>query len=588
MRGLKSARNSTHSTPTASQGRFPALKRSVRPRGSAWAAPSKRQQTITQMDPFHAIYHPEENEEDLEYIDDAKEPYKEPPRQSKRRKISTDGLSVQSVFTRSRIPNTSRLAGNSKKQVQAGKEIAEHNQVEQCEDFQSSKMMPPPKTPISTRRKEIPSSQSPADTPSSVKHLRIIRDHSRSPLKERTTNNVRRPESPRKGIIKSGSVKEIADSVGTDEGRIASAFKAQNSPQRTHMTVENSDEELSPLQSPLAVHFDIDVIGFGVTKRENSSYTSENERYPRPPMASGNVRIKNEIVGSSVEKEQKDSEEDGKDIVKIKGNRETRRSDPIVQTSPSFDTALEPQPAAPLFPEKTFKDSLLRASSRIPMVPRPDADIDVPSSQPDFDCVSPTKTAQQMSFAHDKSTQDLASDQLHHELARYTQVQGALITESQYEKGWKSYHQYSIINPGPSSSALQPLSSPDKNIDPLSSTVPTQPFPNLNTVARAPVPPSQATTVDATQPSPRPPASQMSSPDLPPSSPPPPPVPLALSSSSPLLSRTEMGQGTRIGYEWDGRILTDSQLLPASLMEDSLVGPPNGWRVEDSEGDDGA
>ena len=47
-----------------------------------------------------------------------------------------------------------------------------------------------------------------------------------------------------------------------------------------------------------------------------------------------------------------------------------------------------------------------------------------------------------------------------------------------------------------------------------------------------------------------------------------------------------MSESTRAGFEWDGRILTDSQLLPASLMEDSPIGPPSMWRVEDLGGED--
>ena len=42
-------------------------------------------------------------------------------------------------------------------------------------------------------------------------------------------------------------------------------------------------------------------------------------------------------------------------------------------------------------------------------------------------------------------------------------------------------------------------------------------------------------------------------------------------------------------YQWDGRVLTDSQLLPASLMEDSLdlYEPLGGeWRYEGLEGEE--
>lgn len=56
--------------------------------------------------------------------------------------------------------------------------------------------MPPPKTPQPTRRREVPSSQSPADTPLSTLSRRS-RDMLRSPLKAKSVNIRRRIISPR-------------------------------------------------------------------------------------------------------------------------------------------------------------------------------------------------------------------------------------------------------------------------------------------------------------------------------------------------------------------------------------------------------
>ena len=44
------------------------------------------------------------------------------------------------------------------------------------------------------------------------------------------------------------------------------------------------------------------------------------------------------------------------------------------------------------------------------------------------------------------------------------------------------------------------------------------------------------------------------------------------SSSSPLLVNRKVDPWA--GYEWNGVRLTESQLLPDSLMDDSQVGPP--------------
>lgn len=204
--------------------------------------------------------------------------------------------------------------------------------------------------------------------------------------------------------------------------------------------------------------------------------------------------------------------------------------------------------------------------------------VDLVSSDPPRPTTPPNHIERPSNF-------DEISAQLLADLRRETQPCG-LQTESQFEKGWICYTPADDMHPDP-----EPLPSSPKDIEQPSSslmTIPTQlihpPITSPPKFYKAPVPPSQATTVDVTQPSPRnmqmssqaitersprklPPSSQTY-----PSSPPPIPPP----SSSPLTGR-KSDPWER--YQWNGVRLTESQLLPASLMDDSLAGPP-GWSQE--------
>ena len=163
-------------------------------------------------------------------------------------------------------------------------------------------------------------------------------------------------------------------------------------------------------------------------------------------------------------------------------------------------------------------------------------------------------------------------------------------TESQFDNAWRP------LSPPPQ---LSPFSSSPNHISPNDPSTPssTSPFKHpLLPTQTAPIPPSQATTVDITQRTqPLPLARDFSSSTTKkvsnrtlrsssPSLPPPPPAPLL--SSSPVLTRKSPYKDRWLvgsGGLWDGRRLTDSQLLPDSLMNDSFAGPP-GWEVMGSDG----
>ncbi|KAG8532938.1 uncharacterized protein KY384_002816 [Bacidia gigantensis] len=184
------------------------------------------------MNPFHAIYHPESVQEDMEYDHDGNEPYEEPARRSKRRKISPEETPVRRV-TRSAQKKAAASAParkDSKDTMNVKKEAIEPTAVP-C-----TKEMPPPITTPKRRKKTIiPSSQSSVGTPLSTRSQKTARNTSRSPLKD-ISNNIMIMQSPisaKAWTHKKGG--EIPDSLENEYG---------DSPlKRIERTISNHDVE---------------------------------------------------------------------------------------------------------------------------------------------------------------------------------------------------------------------------------------------------------------------------------------------------------------------------------------------------------
>lgn len=107
-------------------------------------------------------------------------------------------------------------------------------------DLSNTIPVPLPKTPQPSRRKEIPCSQSPADTDLSTQSLRSLREVSRSPLKERSTNVGNFSTGVLPGLNGNHRVPklEIADSMGDNLSVNPPATLISKSPQN----IEQSDE----------------------------------------------------------------------------------------------------------------------------------------------------------------------------------------------------------------------------------------------------------------------------------------------------------------------------------------------------------
>jgi len=491
--------------PNVKQCHFSAPKRTIRDRQPAWSAPSKYQQTITQMDPFHALFHPCADDEDLEY-DEEEETYAASPVGRKRRKVTPEKAMVRKIETRSAAREAVKPEPHrSRKQISPK---AFHRDAEAEPSKPQTSLMPPPQTPRTSRKMEVPSSQSPADSPLSTQARTPARYHERSPLKERSTNYVLSKSTPKK-VPRWAKKMEVADSFENDENE--SPFKTPRKPVK-----ETKSSTPRPRGSPYETRSHLSALTMTGESNTLKEVLESSEGHIQRFQDTGRSRT-NVVLDSDTDDNigEDDDEEDkqGLDALIGRSNEEAYSRTPMTNARPGLpNTTLlsKPSPASSIANE--------------PLIPL--------------------------------SESDEASAQLSDDLHRAI-LPSALQTESQYENAWLPYHPITTLSSSPLSTSPSPPNQAPSTPQPM--TVPTQLLP--------PIPPSQATTTDNTQP----PSSSLALPSSPPPMPPPP------SSSSP-------SAGKRwAGFEWDGVRLTDSQLLPESLMRDSVGGPPLDFGLEELE-----
>lgn len=521
---------------------------------------SAQRQTITQMDPFRALYHPEVEEEDLDDLEDEQKENNVPsPIKRRKRKVSQEKAPSGKLRKRRLKQEVSQM----EHQLGRGTEYDERQHNKGSKPWQqkrSEKVLPPPVTPRS-QRKEIPSSQSPADTPLSMQSRRSFRAYSRSPLKERSTNIALAKTSCRDGAHWRKKV-EIADSLESREDESPVLMRASSS--------------------------------MAASSSENASRFGE--KFSQLPMDSTITRTAGldhiSDKGQRNETERKDSNRDILEREIIDSNEEDDDDDADASlarqaTLHSKDTSLTQQRA----PDNQRHRFRAAGSSSSPESPQQGNLRNYYSIERSalikHISTKPTLSPPSIPPFH-RTDSEQASAQLLKDLRRVTEP--TLETESQFEAGWNSYHPPANDNDSPPNLLSSPI--PIESPSSASMTVPTQLLPprttanstqpNNSTQLKLPVPPSQATTTDATQPSPRKmPSSQFfpSPCKLPAfskaaafaSSPPPMPPP----SSSQLAEST--AAEPKMGFQWNGVRLTDSQLLPESLLNDSLIGPVGGF-----------
>lgn len=515
--------------------------------------PRKRQKTMTQtLTQVGFVTRQEPDDLDLDYITEPKISYGKNPRSGKRKKpLPQQPLTRQTRSTRKRAAETS--VQNTEIEGEEGKQQlkAEIDSDRTSRQYILEGSMLPPATPPLSRRREIPCSQSSADTPISSRSYWSARDISRSPLKEKSTNARRKVLSPG-GAVTRLLIKEVADSMdhnkendelpsGEQLTRLTNSMKSEESTLSTSVSQEthiaNGNEESAPSQKQIreAEVDDSTLYTPSFPKTEVSDTDDDDEEASL--VNEGENPIKPDTLSNSSNLARPPTESPH--------SQHRKPSTPILQTLQAK------------FPHSSSNPHMiirhLSNSSSSPM--------DGPSTQLTQDLLTHTPTApsslperewQSENAGHGYIPSSLPSSPPHRLLPPRTtnhNPQNQNQNQNQKDKEKKKEKEKEKA-PNPPS---------------RSSTLEIQPKPLS-------LPPSQTSTVDITQP---PSSASPSSPNfnskvllLPPplSSSPPPYHPTTV----PVLNPNGCNQAAEEIQEWDGVRLTDSQLLPDSIMNDEF------------------
>ncbi|KAL8869235.1 MAG: hypothetical protein Q9174_004423 [Haloplaca sp. 1 TL-2023] len=546
------------------------------------------QQTITQMDPFKLQLYPEEDTTVLEKEHTLD--LESPPRR-KKRKASSVGLSVTSVQTRSakkRAAATKAENGKENK-TETFQACAEHGG--QAVDTplqinQRSATMPPPKTPKTTRRKEVPSSQSPADTPWSARSNWLKNQSSASPLKERPINTPSRIcfSSQRKSAH-AGPQLEIGDSIATvavdeennqEHEEDAGATKFLEATRDSSATKTTETDPSMRLGTPLLGSNPVTSKAKSLTGKTFLSQRSDRKLPPPPALKRSGT------IADSLEESHESLGTEPGCTYQLPCLETMSPTDRSGKASLSINCQGESHVKSASSSNPVDKDlSFESIPTQLQSQRAPD-----PKATPLYKTPSLRGLSQQSSSNADQPSARVGNGLLEGSSPARVHRAPILETESQFEDAWREYTPPSL-DYGSSQS--------DRHQHDEDDIIPQPPEPPLPTPQRAealsqqvrlpPVPPSQATTVDITQSSPHRPSLQQGSSGLliQTASPQPSQRQQSQLLSSPLLDRkaAEVGQDSYMGYQgWNGVRMTDSQLLPASLLDD---GPELPAFAEDEE-----
>ena len=578
------------------QAHFTPRNRTVTSKDFSLSTPRTRQQTLTQID-FVSRYPSEDESADLNYIED------EAPRGRKRRKTIPEAQPARNVETRATKPNAKRRETNLESMEDVTPAQLDEDSARLDEDSAQLDedpaitlhprvdtapfIMPQPRTPKKIRKMEIPSSQSPIDTPLSTRSRTSARSNSRSPLKQRSTNLlISRPIPPgtRKGIGLTPKL-EVKDTYDYENEDSSRSTRSRSSRQRS------TEEYVAAGASFLRLLDHPEYFEEKTEKEEAGDLV--NREIPDTGMtdaalssAAERENIKSEVADSSDEGDAVGEEDDfsvGNDTQAALGAFGIISSQTRNQTQHQ-STEAEEHNESSLGNNETATGL---AGSR-----HDEADSQKPQQQPGKPAVLSRRSSSTTSSGPSqhspapgslgstppdisipkghlfpRTISEEASNQLTNDLIRLTQPYPIIETESQFQSAWRDYsppRNYDDEERNQEEQEEQDL--PHIPSDTPSADLPPQ------------VRPSQATTVDVTQSSPhiirtrssplnlRTQPWQLRSQIHPPSQ-------LHLSSSPPatVFSSSPVKD---VEIVWNGERLTDSQLLPDSLMNDSLPAPP--------------
>ncbi|CAL8578760.1 hypothetical protein XPA_004533 [Xanthoria parietina] len=520
--------------------------------------PPRQKHTITQMDPFRQQRYSDDSHTHSDF-----EP-SDPPSRRKKRKSTSSAPVAPTVQTRSAKRRVTLPA------VQKGLNVSPSDEEHQSSAARASPLpksqdltMPAPKTPTKVRRKVIPSSQSPADTPISTRKRSRRNTEDITPLQERSVNTPSRSQatSRRKSVLWAPKL-EVADS--TD--------------------VENED---SQCLIPIIVQPHPTPVDRTSTPRSQIPQKQSCSKPPTDPPLADNTNIATSLPVSPRERRLRIMGK--KDII---ADSDHDAVDPASQSSrraiddEDYRSPLGPRSSSRSPHVSAIKPLNFQNQGFVGKTPYPHDDEDNNNS---YETVStqvllqPTRPAPLRDQDPGRSIiTDEAATRPAREVPQFsspTRLQRGpvLETESQFENAWRDY-----------TPPLEDDGDSSKTTDRDAITVDTpahEPFLSLvdrctNTDSSTDlqllplIPPSQATTTDTTQVSLRHPRIPHETPIR--------NTPLqrrsspsqqrhALSSSSPFHTRKGQGADTYMGYQgWNGVPMTESQLLPDSLLNDSL------------------
>jgi len=536
-----------------------------------------RQQTLTQID-FVARYVPEEDV-DLNYIEE------EVSRKRKRRRTLPAEDAPATVETRASRRRKVKQEVENESNDSAATTGAQVN-VTQTQSSPESGEIRPPTTPVTIRKVEIPSSQSPADTPLSTQSTRSIRSPLRSPLKAKSTNaRVPLVFSPKarqavgwhpKLEVKSSVSWENEDSQHSTT--VPSPRKANQT--KNYLVTSNASRIADGHQEG---HDDTQGVLLQSTSASENVNRSTQSSLPidQPP---AHLSAKTEIRDSDDEDEEEEVEED------YEMGNETQgvvhgllQSSEHLQTDSDLDNCVASRGAGSIDePDTTLRqhheeeDSPFHDKKSLP----DGDDVDKRYTQAQHQTSNHTLRTESHSNTHPalRSESEEVSAQLTNDLYHQTQHNTLLTlsprlldSQSQFGFVWRDYTH--------SLPEVSPEQEHEHDSSPIRNTTPNLPLEeDLRT--------SQVSTIDGNT---QPPQSQTSTPQQqffssqlhPPeslhqSSPPPfPPLPspsrFRAGAHDLDLGDVDVGEGRGFdGYDgYDGKVLTVSQLLPESMLNES-------------------
>ncbi|MCJ1426188.1 hypothetical protein MMC29_004091 [Sticta canariensis] len=527
----------------------------------------EKQKTLTQIGFFYQTL----EDKELNYDDDVNEDSEETSRVRKRRKIVQEPAVSVTRQTRSSVRHAAKRILKGQDDEENLKLQLDENRIPLEESFRA--IMPPPKTPQSTRRKEVPSSQSPANTPLSRRCRKSQRDLSRSPLKEKTTNNRRvriRDLSARKSVCWT-QTREVADSSEQeDEGSLPSILAPETTssiPIKYEMTNDGTrtsgDGPTLPtsgvevLACPQQQSFDRDVEDASASKTQNmKSEVSDSEADEQDDGFS-------EEIDTLAALENMDAQLD---------NSYTKQESILTPNTWTTGRVPNGSDTATSSKQRGWHSEHSSAHVDLTQASHPQLCNNAITRQRPKQAKNPSSSTSSVP----RSESEEVSFQLAHDLHSHTQTCMVPETEFEFEKTLREY------NPAPlSSNEDRDPSKPDEfrlpNHTPraLNSEVPGRNLPLEepqlpilpHPSSTAAILPSQTTTDDTTQPSLVPIFSQklrFSS-----------PLPALPAFAFPDSPQSEVTTTDEYAGEWDGVPLTESQLLPDSLMNGTLIEPPS-------------